>query len=181
VNAGENPDDWGGFMRGILGRRDLVALVAMSTGLTAGAGLADAAPSSLDQNKQLVLELFHLFDAQRFDEARKLLHPDFQETTTGASAETFLAQRKGFYSTFPDARHSFDEVIAEGDKVVTTGVISLTHGHTFMGVAATGRKVSMRVWHMNRVRDGKIVSYAALSDMVSLLRQIGALPPGSAF
>lgn len=105
------------------------------------------------------------------------MHPDFEEPVTGVSVDTFLDRRKAFYRTFPDGSHTFDKVIVEGDYVVTTGGVHGTHAGTFMGVAPTNKAVSMRVWHLNRVQDGKIITYEAISDMISLLRQIGAVGP----
>jgi predicted ester cyclase len=138
-----------------------------------------SAVTSLEQNKALVLKFFHLFDEKKFDEATQLLHPDFEEPGVGKSVDVFLGRRKAMYVSFPDLQHTFEDIIAEKDLVVTTGGMHATHTGEFMGVAPTGRRVSMRVWHLNRIQDGKIATYTAVADLMSLLAQIGGSVPST--
>jgi len=131
-----------------------------------------------EQNKAVVLELFHLFDQGRFDEGRALLHKDFTEQGTTATIAEFIDRRRAFYASFPDGRHLFEDVVAEGDLVATTGSLAGTHRGAFMGIPATGKRVSMRVWHLHRVKDGKIIEHRAVAEMLALLRQLGVeIPP----
>src|SRR3981081_3898153 len=43
---------------------------------------------------------------------------------------------------FPDLCFTLEDTIAEGEKVVTCWTISGTHQNEYMGIPATGRKVS---------------------------------------
>ena len=66
---------------------------------------------------------------------------------------------------FPNGKHVFDFVIAEGDSVATIGRYRGRHTHPFMGVAATHREVDFTVMHVDRVRDGFIVEHRGIGDI----------------
>jgi steroid delta-isomerase-like uncharacterized protein len=78
---------------------------------------------------------------------------------------------------FPDIHWTVEEQVEEGDKVVTRFTWTGTHEGFFLGVPASGRKVS--VWGIvidrfdgNKVRDTRIIM-----DTLGLMMQIGAIPP----
>ena len=76
-------------------------------------------------------------------------------------------------AAFPDVRHTVEDQIAEGDKVVTRTVCSATHTSTFQGIPATGRHVSVAEIQITRMKDGKVAERWSLLDVPSLLKQIG--------
>jgi predicted ester cyclase len=69
-----------------------------------------------------------------------------------------------------------DDLIAEGDKVVGRFTFRGTHTGTFLGIAPTGRKVSMTGIDVVRIRDGKITEFWYAEQLHDLLRQLGVLP-----
>ena len=129
-----------------------------------------------EENKDLVIKLFKCFDEGDFQAGRALLHKDFREQGTSDTIDEFIERRKGFYRTFPDGTDQFEHVVAEGNLVATTGSISGTHRNTFMGVAPTGKRVSMRVWHLHRVAQGKIIEHGAVAELHVLMRELGVAP-----
>jgi predicted ester cyclase len=82
---------------------------------------------------------------------------------------------QALYSAFPDGHHILDDYITQDDCVVTKGRFEGTHRGGFRGTAPTGAKVSFSVIHVDRFRDGKLVSHFGQPDMLALLRQIGAV------
>lgn len=83
-----------------------------------------------------------------------------------------------FLTAFPDAEETVEDVIAQGDQVAAVGTIQGTHRAPFAGMAATGRRVTVRIFEFHRVVDGKIRSGWVFLDMMGLLAQIGpATPP----
>ncbi|MET7696080.1 ester cyclase [Streptomyces sp. NPDC005485] len=79
--------------------------------------------------------------------------------------------RGGFSFTF-----TVEDQISEGDRVCTRWTWSGTHKGDFMGLAATGRKVSMTGSTIFRCReDGKIVEGWWEYDRLGLMAQLGAL------
>ena len=53
------------------------------------------------------------------------------------------------------------------------GAQQATHSGEFMGIAATGKQVSIRYMDFWRVRDGKIVDNWVMVDFPDVLRQLG--------
>ncbi|NEQ19578.1 MAG: ester cyclase [Microcoleus sp. SIO2G3] len=77
---------------------------------------------------------------------------------------------------FPDGCHTFEDVIAEGDKVVTRGAFSGTHQGEIMGILPTGKQVKFSVIHIDRVMDGKVVEHWGQGDTMALMQQLGVVP-----
>lgn len=74
---------------------------------------------------------------------------------------------------FPDFHNQLDDLIAEGDKVVSRHTLTGTHRGPFMGVPATGRQVRFTGITISRVRDGRIVEAWQNSDIPGLRRALG--------
>jgi steroid delta-isomerase-like uncharacterized protein len=93
---------------------------------------------------------------------------------TGAAAmtEVFRVLRR----TFPDLHIAVDDVIAEGDKVVSRDTVSGTHHGEFMGIPATGNAVSYDEIFIMRFVDGRIAEAWGVVNVLALLGQLGALP-----
>jgi steroid delta-isomerase-like uncharacterized protein len=85
----------------------------------------------------------------------------------------------GFLNAFPDARFTVDDMIAEGDQVVTKKTFTGTHEDEFFGIPATGRPVTLQFVDIMRVRDGRITEHWLCMDQLSFMQQLGAIPtPG---
>ncbi|WP_374400108.1 ester cyclase [Niveibacterium sp.] len=66
------------------------------------------------------------------------------------------------------------EQLCDGDKVVTRKSITGTHTGPFMGLAATGKPVSIDVIDIVRVRDGRYVEHWGINTLQSVLAQLRA-------
>lgn len=86
---------------------------------------------------------------------------------------------RGLRMAFPDMHWSVEEQIEAGDKVVSRFDWSGTHRAEFLGVPATGRRVS--VWGMvvDRFVGEKIKDTRIIMDALGLMAQMGAFPPPS--
>src|SRR5947209_6050536 len=62
-----------------------------------------------------------------------------------------------FMSAFPDLHWQIDDIVAEGDKVVTRMTASATHSGSYMGLPPTGKQINCSVLGIARVDDGRIV------------------------
>jgi steroid delta-isomerase-like uncharacterized protein len=82
----------------------------------------------------------------------------------------------GFFTAFPDSRFTIDDMIAEGDRVVTKKTFTGTHTGDFAGIPATGRKVTLQYVDIMRVRDGRIVEHWLSMDQLSFMQQLGVIP-----
>lgn len=66
-----------------------------------------------------------------------------------------------------------DEVVVEGDRAAVATTIEGTHTGELLGMAPTGRRVSVTGIDLVRVAGGRIVEHRGLTDTVGLLRQLG--------
>ena len=80
----------------------------------------------------------------------------------------------GVASAFSDMAMTEEDVIESGDTLVIRSVISAVHTGEFLGVAATGRKVTYDAVDMYRVADGRIVWRFLLCDWKGVLDQLTA-------
>ena len=77
-------------------------------------------------------------------------------------------------SAFPDSQVSVEDIIAEGDKVVSRYTIRATHqGETEEYGPPTGRQVELEGITIHRIEDGKIVEEWEAYDNLSMLQQLG--------
>ena len=81
-----------------------------------------------------------------------------------------------FHGAFPDGLLTIDQMIAEGDTVATRLTFHGTHTHEFMGIAPTGKKVTVPALDMARFEGGKLVEHWGGPDQMSLLQQLGVIP-----
>ena len=135
---------------------------------------------SLDRNKALVLKFYEVFDRQDIEQGRHFMSPDIVclglDSSPRKGIEAVMQYGAMIFTAFPDGRHVLEDVIAEGDKVVTRGTFSGTHQGELMGIPPTGKQVSFSVIHIDRVVDGKVVEHWGQGDTLAMMQQVGAIP-----
>src|SRR3990172_6865501 len=62
-----------------------------------------------------------------------------------------------YRNAFPDIHFKIDELIAEGDKVVTRWTAQCTHKGELVGIPATGKSSTVTGINVDRIVNGKIV------------------------
>jgi predicted ester cyclase len=78
-----------------------------------------------------------------------------------------------YRKSLPDQRVTIRDMVADQDKVWTYKTFSTVHEGEFMGIAPTGKSVSIDAIDIMRVVDGKIVEHWAVQDVWGLMRQLG--------
>jgi predicted ester cyclase len=81
-----------------------------------------------------------------------------------------------FMRAFADLHFQIDDIIAEGDKVVTRMTASATHTGNYMEMAPTGKQIRCAVMGIARVANGKIVEHWGVTDELHMMQQIGLFP-----
>ena len=82
-----------------------------------------------------------------------------------------------FIEAFPDLNATVEDVIAEGDKVVTRWTIRGTHqGEIEEFGPPTGKQAELQGITIHRIEGGKIVEEWNRYDNLSLLQQLGLAP-----
>ncbi|HEY7214794.1 MAG TPA: ester cyclase [Thermoanaerobaculia bacterium] len=88
-----------------------------------------------------------------------------------------MAQFLNLYlRAFSDLRITFEDALADRDRVVTRWRLEGTQDGPLMGIAPSGRRISVEGIRIDRVENGKIAESWMQMDTMSLLEQIGALP-----
>lgn len=81
--------------------------------------------------------------------------------------------QKPMRATFTDRVYRTEKFIADGEWAACFGHIEATHSGTFMGIAPTGRRVTIPYMDFWRVRDGRIADNPVFVDFASVLAQLG--------
>lgn len=78
-----------------------------------------------------------------------------------------------FHAAFPDFAISVDDLLAHGDRVVWRYTMTGTHSADFLGVPASGRRVSVTGITIFRIADGMLREGWINFDALGMLRQFG--------
>jgi len=81
----------------------------------------------------------------------------------------------GLRNAFSDLHYAIEDLIAEGDKVVTRWTMRGTHIGELLGIPPTHRQVLVGGMQVEPISNGKIVEHWRKSDDLALLQQLGAI------
>ena len=93
---------------------------------------------------------------------------------TGAELAKELFAR--LMRAYPDLHITIEDLIAEGDKVVSRNTVTGTHQGEYMGIPPTGNSVTYNEVIITRFADGRIVETWAVVDVLTQMRQLGVIP-----
>src|SRR4051812_27518621 len=80
-------------------------------------------------------------------------------------------------AAFPDLQLRVLHLVEEGDICVGHGLFEGTHEGEWMGLAATGRRVSVPIADVVRIGDdGRAVEHWGVTDTGMMLQQLGVVP-----
>lgn len=82
---------------------------------------------------------------------------------------------RAWRESFPDWYSTFEELIAEGDRVAERWTGRGTHRGELQGIAPTGRRVEVPGSVFYRITGGKIVEFRGQLDMMRLMQQLGVI------
>jgi predicted ester cyclase len=91
---------------------------------------------------------------------------------TGAQALKEVFMR--LHHAYPDLHVASEDLIAEGDKVVSRNVVTGTHKGEYLGIAPTGKSVTYNEIFIFRFVNGRIAETWGVVDVLSQLRQLRA-------
>ena len=76
-------------------------------------------------------------------------------------------------AAFSDRQYFEEARLAQGEWVSSFGYIDAIHSGTFMGLAATGKRVKIKYIDFWKVKDGKIADNWVNVDFASVMAQLG--------
>jgi predicted ester cyclase len=81
-----------------------------------------------------------------------------------------------YRTAFPDFHVRVEEILSDGDRVITRWRMQGTQTGPLMGIDPTGQPIDVRGIRIDRFANGKIVETWGNWDSLGMLEQIGALP-----
>ncbi len=130
-----------------------------------------------EQNKALVMRFIDCLDSGDVAGAAACFDPDrYYSHAFGADLagtwEQMKARRRA--EAFTDVSAERVTLAADGDRVVHHGRVTSTHSGTFLGVPASGRRVSFDQIEIWRIDGDKIVEHwGGLAEVERLYRELG--------
>jgi len=141
---------------------------------------SDSEEMNMTQMKKFYTEVINKGNIDLMD---KLCQKDFVEHEALPGVASNLEGVKQFFTmyraAFPDLKFTVDQMIAKDDKVVTHITITGTQEGEFMGVPASGKKINLKGIDIVRFVDGKAVEHWGVTDTMTMMQQIGAIPDQS--
>ena len=134
-----------------------------------------------EENKALVRRGWEeVVNGKNLDALEEVYAPDFvwhepdQDIQGYEEGKQFVST---FFKAFPDMSITVDDVLAEGDQVVSRYTIRGTHqGETEDFGPPTGRPFELEGITIHRFEGGKIVEEWERYDNLSALQQLGLVP-----
>ena len=131
---------------------------------------------SLEENKAIVRKVFEEFNKRNLASIDEFIAPDYVDHTNQLrgpeDVKRFLTM---LLKGFPDFQFTFEDIIAEGDKVWVRFKQTGTHAGEFRGLAPTGKKSTFTAVHNIRIVNGKFVEDFIVADELDFLKQLGVI------
>jgi steroid delta-isomerase-like uncharacterized protein len=135
---------------------------------------------STEENKALIRRFIAAADRLDFEEVMECLSPDLTVHIGGMPGPldlaTFLQFGQAWHSAFPDEKTTFEDQIAEGDKVVSRMTSKATHTGSLQGIPPTEKRITVTGIWIERVSEGRIAERWGQVDMLGVMRQLGVIP-----
>jgi steroid delta-isomerase-like uncharacterized protein len=135
-----------------------------------------------EDNKALVRRYTDLFNRNDLpaEEVVAPLASGFVYHRPGMPDVTGLAEVKHsiemYRSAFSNMHQTIEDMVAEGDKVACRWSGRATHQGELMGIAATGKAITITGIVIYRIANGKIQEEWDYSDVLGLMQQLGVGP-----
>ena len=131
-----------------------------------------------EENKALVRRWFAELDERNFAIIDELLPVDYVDHNPPLpdmppGREGVWQASLALAAAFPDAVHTIEDQMAEGDKVMTRLTVRATFLGEILGFQPTGKIVVVSGIAVHRVAGGQLVEHWAHMDMTGFMQQIG--------
>ena len=139
---------------------------------------------STDANKALVVKRFEELDRGNLGVFDEMFAPGYVLRFPGAEPLD-LEQTKQFYASLyaalPDLRHSIEEQVAEGDRVVTRWTARGTHRGDLLGRGGSETEIVFSGINIYRIENGKLAESHVNWDVIGVAHQLGLIDRRSLF
>ena len=99
---------------------------------------------------------------------------DHSSAAPAYGTQTFKLRARSVHDAFSDLETALEALVVEGDRIAWRWSINATHTAPFAGIAATGKRVTLRGVNFQRLENGRIVEHFTLADTFGLLTSLRA-------
>ena len=136
---------------------------------------------STEENKALAKRAWEeMFNQKKLDVIDELFASDYiyhgPQGQEFRGTETLKQLLSSYLEAFPDLHMEVEDLIVEGDKIVSRVISRGTHKGEFHGIPPTGKEVTGTIILITRIADGKFVEDWESRDDLGLLQQLGVIP-----
>ena len=103
-------------------------------------------------------------------------HHDSSSPDQGRGPDSEKKRVALYRNAFPDIRFTVEDIIAEGETVVTRWSCRGTHKGDLNGIAPTGKQFNITGISIARFTNGKVSEGFVNWDALGLMQQLGAVP-----
>jgi steroid delta-isomerase-like uncharacterized protein len=125
-------------------------------------------------------EYMDAWNRRDWEKYRSLIGPGYSYTGGDGQRQEGVEAGMGvgqmFASAFPDGKIDIQHIHAAGNIAVVEFVGRGTHKGDLMGIAPTGKPITIPVCDVMEIRDGKVVSEREYMDMAHMMQQLGVMP-----
>lgn len=155
-------------------------MIHLAAGDPAGTTKGHLMPDHRARNKQIARDFF-----QRIwcDHEEAAIDEFIAENAAGndprfgVGRESFRRQWKKWLIGFPDLHFAVEELVAEGNTVVTRWTLTGTHTGEFLGHAPTGKRVNVGGMSLDHLDDnGLLIAGFDGWDALGFRQQLGIVP-----
>jgi predicted ester cyclase len=147
-----------------------------------GTTVSDAQQLQSGMTRSEIVALFKRREAAYEDLDAKALAADYTDDAVIESPTTGVHRGRdaetGFrtvFDAFLDITISVDDLVIDGDVIITISSVEGTHMREFLGFEPTGKRFQMNMAFVHRLKDRKIVHERRIYDFTGMLVQIGVL------
>lgn len=128
--------------------------------------------------RRLVEELWNKGNLSVADElfAPNYEHHDASTLDFGRGPESEKKRATLYRTAFPDIRLTIEDIIAEGETVMTRWSCRGTHKGDLSGIAPTGKQINISGVTIARLANGKLAEGWVNWDALGLMQQLGVVP-----
>ena len=131
---------------------------------------------SLEENKAIIRSLYEADNKKDLRILDDIISPDFYDPAFNLrGSKDYKKFELAFFKGFPDWIETIEDIIAEGDKVWVHFNATGTHMGEWLGLAPTGKKVTVKAVQMWRLDNGKVVAKDSIMDSLDTFIKLGVI------
>lgn len=131
----------------------------------------------MNDSLNIVKQYVQAYSDHDIQKIRQLLHSNYSSASNSGQRhegiEAGINTASMYLSAFPDMKLDIKNIYSVGDVIVAEFISRGTQKGQYLGIAPTGRQVSIPICDVIECRDGKIYSERDYFDSSLILQQLG--------